>query len=63
MRVNYVTALLIAAGFHGALKEALRILGLDCGQPRLPGLPFPADQSSRLRQKLAAVGFQALADM
>jgi len=63
MRVNHVTAVLIAAGFHGALKEALRILGLDCGQPRLPGLPFPADQASQLRARLATVGFQALAEL
>jgi N-acetylneuraminate lyase len=61
LRVNRVTALLLAAGFHAALREAMRMLGFDCGEPRLPLLPLADATRARLRSELAAVGFAELA--
>ena len=63
LRVNRVTALLIGAGFMGALRESMRILGFDCGEPRLPLLPLAAEKRAALRDQLAAAGFAELAAM
>lgn len=61
LRVNRITALLIGAGFMGALRESMRMLGFDCGEPRLPLLPLPDAKREWLRGQLAAAGFAALA--
>jgi len=58
-----VTALLIGAGFMGALRESMRILGFDCGEPRLPLTPLAAEKRAELRDQLAAAGFAELAAM
>jgi N-acetylneuraminate lyase len=63
LRVNRVTALLIGAGFPGALRESMRILGFDCGEPRLPLLPLTAEKCALLRDQLASVGFAEIAAM
>jgi N-acetylneuraminate lyase len=63
LRVNRVTAALIGAGFPGALRESMRMLGFDCGEPRLPLLPLPAEKCEMLRGQLAAEGFAELAGM
>jgi len=63
LRVNRVTALLLDAGFPGALRESMRILGFDCGEPRLPLLPLAAEKRAVLRSELASVGFAELAAM
>ena len=63
LRVNRVTALLIGAGFPGALRESMRILGFDCGEPRLPLLPLAAEKRAALHEQLAAAGFAKLAAM
>ena len=63
LRVNRVTALLIDAGFMGALRESMRMLGFDCGEPRLPLLPLAVEKRAALRDQLMAAGFAELAAM
>jgi N-acetylneuraminate lyase len=63
LRVNRVTALLIGAGFMGALRESMRMLGFDCGEPRLPLPPLAAEKRAALRDQLAAADFAELAAM
>ena len=60
MRANRVIAELIAFGFFGALREAIRMLGFDCGEPRLPNLPLAAERRGALREALSAAGFAEL---
>jgi N-acetylneuraminate lyase len=62
-RVNRVTTLLHATGFDGALRECLRVLGFECGQPRLPHMPQSEEQREALRAQLDAVDFGTLAAM
>ncbi|MBC7810083.1 MAG: dihydrodipicolinate synthase family protein [Burkholderiales bacterium] len=53
MRANCVTDLLIGAGFAGALRLAMAMLGFDCGNPRLPNRPLTPEQSDLLKRDLA----------
>jgi N-acetylneuraminate lyase len=63
LQANKVTKVAISYGFPGALKEIMKILGFDCGKPRLPNLPLPAEKRDALRNELQAAGFSELADM
>ncbi|MCC9075217.1 dihydrodipicolinate synthase family protein [Litorilinea aerophila] len=63
LQANQVTRVLFSFGFMGALKAVMAILGFDCGQPRLPNRPFPAERRAALHAQLEAVGFAALAAM
>jgi 4-hydroxy-tetrahydrodipicolinate synthase len=38
-------------------KAALRMIGMDCGPPRAPRLPLPADQAHALAEILTGMGF------
>lgn len=60
---NQVTQIMFNYGFMGAMKEALRMMGFDCGQPRLPLRPFPAEKSAALKADLEAVDFFKLAEV
>ena len=60
-RANAVTTLLISMGFVGAFREALLMLGFDCGLPRLPNLPLPAEKRDALHRALADVDFAGVA--
>jgi N-acetylneuraminate lyase len=62
-RANAVTSVLLSLGFMGALKEALRYIGVDCGQPRLPNPPLPAERRAELQARLAAAGLAELAGL
>jgi len=62
-QANKVTAVLHSVGLIGALREALRMLGFDCGCPRLPGLPLTEEQREVLHARLEDVGFSRLAAM
>ncbi len=63
VRANRVTRVLQAFGIFGALFEALRILGLDCGEPRLPRAAIPQERRADFRAAMAQVGFTELAAM
>jgi N-acetylneuraminate lyase len=63
LQANELTQILFNYGFMGAMKEAIRLLGFDCGQPRLPGRPFPAEKSAALRAELEKADYFALAAM
>jgi dihydrodipicolinate synthase/N-acetylneuraminate lyase len=41
----------------------MRMLGFDCGEPRLPLLPLAAEKRAALREQLAAADFAELAAM
>lgn len=60
-RGNRITELMLSSGFVGAFREAMRLLGFDCGQPRLPNLPLPQDKLASLQASLQEFGFAELA--
>lgn len=60
-RANAVTETLIGAGFVGAFREAMCMLGFDCGAPRLPNLPLAEGRRAALHEALAAVDFAGVA--
>lgn len=60
-QVNQVTTILISHGFHGSLREAMKLIGFDCGEPRLPHLALTADQRKSLHKKLEEVNFSEIA--
>jgi dihydrodipicolinate synthase/N-acetylneuraminate lyase len=50
-------ALIVASKFHGAIKAVLsQRLGIDCGDPRLPGEPLTAAERAELAGKIVALG-------
>ncbi len=63
VRANQVTGVLFSFGFFGALKEVMRMLGFDCGQPRLPHVPFAEGKRDELRAQLEAIDFFTVAAM
>ena len=60
---NRVTRALISFGFPGALREAARTLGFECGDPRLPMPPLPAAKRQVLHEQLDALDFSGIAAM
>lgn len=60
---NRVTRILIQYGIFGALFEALRVLGLDCGEPRLPKAAMPHERRAAFCTALESAGFAELASM
>ena len=60
---NNITRVLFSFGFFGALKEVMRMLGFDCGKPRLPQLPLAAEKSEQLKRELEAIDFFTVAEM
>lgn len=60
LQVNRVTQALISVGFPGGLRATLRRIGLDCGDPRLPGLPLSADAQAALYRALDMTDFAQL---
>ena len=61
LRGNRIIELLIGHGFVGAFRETLRLLGFDCGRPRLPNLPLPEAKHAALHAGLQELGFAELA--
>jgi len=60
LRVNRVISAMIEVGYGAALRETLRMIGIDAGEPRLPSLPLSAEAKAALRRKLGACGFAEL---
>ena len=63
VRANQVTRVLFSFGFFGALKEVMRMLGFNCGKPRLPHVPFAEGKRDDLRAQLEAIDFFTVAAM
>ena len=63
VRANQVTRVLFSFGFFGALKEVMRMLGFDCGSPRLPQRTFAEEKRDDLRAQLEAIDFFTVAAM
>ena len=62
-RGNAVIAVLASFGYSGALRTALDMLGLPCGQPRIPDSTFPVGRRKKLEAELERVGFAELSSM
>lgn len=60
-KANLVTKALYSVGFNGALRETLRIIGVDCGEPRLPAIALTAEGKAALRRALDQTDFAELA--
>ena len=43
--------------FHAAMKEVLRMQGIDCGHCRLPHPRLQPEQTTELRKRLESIGF------
>jgi N-acetylneuraminate lyase len=63
IRANEITRILISFGFPGALKKVMGMLGFDCGNPRLPNLPFPENEEKSLKSQLESAGFSNLLNL
>ena len=61
LRANRITRVYHNFGTFGALYEAMRVLGFDCGEPRRPHSPLPPEKRAAFRAALAAVDFAELA--
>ncbi len=59
-KANKVTEILQAYKFMRGMTEAMRLLGFDCGSPRLPAFPLAEEQREALEADLQAVGFADL---
>ena len=62
-RTNRIITTLISYGYPGALRAALSLMGFDCGDPRLPELPFDRSKLDQLGTDLEAAGFGELTSM
>ena len=45
--------------FHAAMKAILRVMGVECGQCRLPQRPLSTTDEVRLQRDLERIGFYA----
>lgn len=59
-RGNRITELMISNGFVGSFREGMRLLGFDCGQPRVPNLPLPEEKRAALHAGFEEFGFTEL---
>jgi len=62
-RANRLTRVLISYGFAGALREAMRMVGFDCGEPRLPSTKLPEAKRESFREAALDAGLESLAAM
>lgn len=62
-KANKITETLYKYNFKGALVEAMRLLGFDCGHPRLPAFPLVEEDRETLQTDLQSVGFKQLAEL
>jgi N-acetylneuraminate lyase len=53
----YMISRLHSYGFLAACKEAMRMVGVDCGRVRLPNRNLTAEQATALGQELGEMGF------
>ena len=60
---NRATRVMSRYGFFGAIWEALRWMGFEFGEPRLPAVGMPAEKVAGFRADLSAAGFWDLVKM
>ena len=61
-RASHVTHLVREFGLHNATKELLsERLGIDCGDPRPPGLPLTTERRASLMDRAAELGLTRVA--
>lgn len=63
LAVNRVTRVLHRFGSFGALFEGMRMLGFDCGEPRLPHCPLDPAHRDAFHQAMTEAGFETVAAM
>ena len=62
-KANKITETLYNYNFMGGTTEAMRLLGFDCGNVRLPLFPLTDEQREALHADLETVEFKQIADM
>ncbi|MCY3904420.1 MAG: dihydrodipicolinate synthase family protein [Caldilineaceae bacterium] len=62
-RANRLTAVMIEHGVAAAMRVALKLIGFDCGDPRLPQEPVTPEKEERVAAELEEAGLTALAAM
>ena len=60
-RANRLTAVMIDYGVAAALRVSMKLLGFDCGPPRLPQAPVAPEKEEKLAAELEETGLAALA--
>jgi N-acetylneuraminate lyase len=63
LRANRVTRVLHTFGVFGALFEIMRMLGFECGEPRLPRSPLPPERRLAFHAALEQTDFAKFAAM
>ena len=62
-QANRLTAVMIDHGVTAAMRVAMKLLGIDCGPPRLPQEPVSPEKEEIMRAELEEAGLAALAAM
>ena len=62
-QANRLTAVMIDHGVTAALRVSMKLLGIDCGPPRLPQEPVSPEKEEIMRAELEEAGLAALAAM
>lgn len=61
-KATEITSLMQPFSFHAVIKAVLsERLGIDCGDPRPPGLPLTPEERMQLRQKMAELNLAPIA--
>ena len=63
LRANRVTRVLHTFGAYGALFEMMRMLGFECGEPRMPRASLSSERRAAFHRALRQTGFSELAEM
>ena len=61
-KANRVISTFLQFPSFSALKEMMRLIGVDCGAARAPNLPLTDEQKGQLREMLEDVGFFELVE-
>lgn len=62
-RANAITQVMHTVNFGGGLYALMELMGFECGDPRLPGTPLPAEEKQRYYAALEAAGLWDVVEM